>query len=167
MSSANDTFFSTPGNRVAHARDIKKISQADLGELVGKTKLTIGRWERGESPIPSLAWDALSRALGVREEWLRSGEQPMEPAENHLTHSGEPARTISGEPTLTTAFFASPHFSDPWHFLGEVIQSRGLKLSPEEQLKIACLAAAKAIMEKRDPIRKDVIDSLGIILNQE
>lgn len=60
-----------------------------------------------------------------------------------------------------------PFFSDPWQLLEEVIQARGMKLSDDERVKIVFLAAAKAIMEKRDPVRKDVIDSLGAVLNLE
>jgi transcriptional regulator with XRE-family HTH domain len=68
----------SPGSRLAWARSIRKMSQAELGKALGKTKLTIGRWERGITPIPSIAWGPLAVALDVTVDYLRYGANPTE-----------------------------------------------------------------------------------------
>ena len=75
VSSARKNNFE-PGLRIAEARESRHLSQTELGVRLGKSKLTIGRWERGTHPIPELAWPTLALVLGVELEWLKSGTGP-------------------------------------------------------------------------------------------
>ena len=94
--SSTDDVFSGAGQRIAAARGIRKMSQAGLAEILGKTKLTIGRWERGITRIPELAWKNLSFALQVREEWLKTGEEPMLPSrEERFKQMNESAEILN------------------------------------------------------------------------
>jgi hypothetical protein len=58
-------------------------------------------------------------------------------------------------------------FSNPLRMLEDIIQSRGMKLSDEEKVAVVVLATGKAILERREPVRKDVVDSLGVVFNLE
>lgn len=73
----------TYGQRIAFARkNIKKVSQEELGKLAGGLKQgTISGLESGKSDSTSSALE-IARALGVSVDWLLTGKG--EPRPNHL-----------------------------------------------------------------------------------
>lgn len=52
-------------NRVRHYREARGISQEKLGSIVGKTKDTISKWERGKRKLKMDEAKKLAVALGV------------------------------------------------------------------------------------------------------
>lgn len=77
------------GLRIRSARRDAGMTQAELASKAGIKQGSISDLERGESKSmrgPTLM--AMSRALGVNEEWLQSGKGPQFPADpvrNNLT----------------------------------------------------------------------------------
>lgn len=61
----------TRGDRVRFAREMRKISQRELGEMIGLTHRSIGKIEGGGDTryISSIA-----QALGVSRNWLEQGD---------------------------------------------------------------------------------------------
>lgn len=51
------------GERIAKARKVKKMSQAELAQKLGITNQVISNWERGYSPIPATALSSISNIL--------------------------------------------------------------------------------------------------------
>lgn len=51
------------GERIAKARKVKKMSQAELAQKLGITNQVISNWERGYSPIPATALSSISDIL--------------------------------------------------------------------------------------------------------
>jgi transcriptional regulator with XRE-family HTH domain len=75
----------TPMTRVLSSADVRafrtkhKLSQQELGELLGLTRNTVGRWEAGIRPIPehmNLTLEGLALHLPHR----RRGARPIEAA---------------------------------------------------------------------------------------
>jgi transcriptional regulator with XRE-family HTH domain len=71
------------GARVLQARMMmsarvgRVVSQTELGETLGVTGVTIGRWEEGGREPSSLGdLERLAEALGVRAAWLAFGDGP-------------------------------------------------------------------------------------------
>jgi len=59
--------------RLLESREKKGLTQKRLSEIVGVNKLTVCHWEKGRRS-PSRHAVALSKALGISERWLMTGE---------------------------------------------------------------------------------------------
>ena len=53
------------GMRVRLARVARRLSQAELGERSGVTRVTVGSLERGDHPASVLAYVKVAKGLGV------------------------------------------------------------------------------------------------------
>lgn len=63
--------------RIKELRTYLKMNQTDFGERIGVKQTTVAGYESGIR-IPSDAVIlSMCREFGVREEWLRTGEEPM------------------------------------------------------------------------------------------
>lgn len=79
------------GERLRHARNIKKWSQDRLAEKSGVKQGSISKIERGDQEYS--AYDiALSEALGINSLWLATGKGEMYPIEDKVRCL--PAETI-------------------------------------------------------------------------
>jgi transcriptional regulator with XRE-family HTH domain len=69
------------GSRVKEVRQELKMSQATLGKSCGLAQATVSGLEQDKSHTSSQLW-AIAKTLGVRAEWLQSGEEPkyLDPA---------------------------------------------------------------------------------------
>ena len=65
------------GQRIKVAREAKGWTQNDLTKAAGLSEGLISRLERGERNLGTRASEPIARALGVRREWLLSGEGDM------------------------------------------------------------------------------------------
>lgn len=74
------------GKRIKDLRELEaRLTQEELGDLVGVSKFAVGKWEQGKSMMPShLA--ALARELGKTREHILTGEESElgEPVEDRL-----------------------------------------------------------------------------------
>jgi len=68
----------TPGDRLAHFRKVKGLKLRELAEPLGLSIQSLSRWERGDSPIPTMGAQALERSFGVVADWLLTGRGYME-----------------------------------------------------------------------------------------
>lgn len=66
------------GSRIKKARKAKGMTQIELGEIMGMTGQAVSKWEKGETVEPERTLSSFADALGVRLEWLKTGEEPME-----------------------------------------------------------------------------------------
>jgi transcriptional regulator with XRE-family HTH domain len=62
---ADSDWLRDVGMRVRLARVARRLSQAQLGERSGFTRVTVGSLERGDHPASVLAYVKVARALGV------------------------------------------------------------------------------------------------------
>lgn len=67
------------GAFIAELRRERKLTQQQLGELVGATNKTVSRWETGTYMPPIEALEVLSKELGVTINELIAGERLSEP----------------------------------------------------------------------------------------
>lgn len=67
----------TLAKRLKSARLLRGMTQVQLSELSGVKQSDISKLERGDS-LKTTALVALSRALGIRAEWLDTGDGPMD-----------------------------------------------------------------------------------------
>ena len=58
------------GNRIYEARKAKRLSQAQLGALLGVDQTIVSRWEHGLLAVRDTVKPKLARALGVAPEDL-------------------------------------------------------------------------------------------------
>jgi transcriptional regulator with XRE-family HTH domain len=66
------------GRRLRHVRkEVRDWSQDDLAERAGVAKAQISNCENGNRGLAPKALFAVAKALGVRPQWLLSGEDPM------------------------------------------------------------------------------------------
>ena len=56
--------------RIRMARARAHLSQRELGDLVGYSEPTVGRWERGESTPRGPILDAIAEACGFNRVWF-------------------------------------------------------------------------------------------------
>lgn len=66
----------TLAERLKEARKSKGLTQKALGEIVGVSQAAIQKVETGKANQTTKIID-IAQALGVRPEWLASGEEPM------------------------------------------------------------------------------------------
>lgn len=73
---------STLGNRLRHAREHAKLTQAQLADRVGVTSSAISQWETGAvSRISAANLRRTAAVLRVSLDWLLSGEDGHEVSE--------------------------------------------------------------------------------------
>lgn len=65
------------GTRIRTARNAAGFSQDKLSKLAQVSKKTISRWETEENSPPPSAWSHIGIILGVRTEWLSTGQGQM------------------------------------------------------------------------------------------
>jgi transcriptional regulator with XRE-family HTH domain len=73
------------GERVVRARlefglrqrPPRSVSQAEIAEAMGVTRMTVSNWEAGKPPSDLGIITKLAFVLGVRAAWLAFGEEPM------------------------------------------------------------------------------------------
>ena len=84
------------GKRIETLRKSKKISQEDLAEKVGVSRMTVYKWESGTS-VPNYAnMQALARALETTVSFL-AGETPFEYTEEESKGENEVALSDESE----------------------------------------------------------------------
>lgn len=63
--------------RIKELRKAMGLTQEKFGEKIGVRQNTVAQYEMGRNiPIDSVI-NLICREFGVREEWLRTGEEPM------------------------------------------------------------------------------------------
>jgi transcriptional regulator with XRE-family HTH domain len=71
------------------AREAKGLTQDELGQMVGRTRESINRWEnRKSAPRMGPALRALARALDVELLWLIKGKGPRDVQHDHAAAAG-------------------------------------------------------------------------------
>lgn len=69
----------TLGERIAQARLAKGLTQLQLAEKLGVSRVAVTQWETDtHSPVARL--DQLAKELGIAFDWLRTGNGPMRAA---------------------------------------------------------------------------------------
>lgn len=63
------------GERLTEFRKSLKMNQMQFAELIGKSVAMVGRYERGEAPIPDEVKDLLHRENGLKCDYLISGDK--------------------------------------------------------------------------------------------
>ena len=72
--------------RIKSARENKEIDQSTLSRRVDVAMRTLQRWEKGEQVPDGQYLLKLARSMGVRPEWLLTGEGEMYPAQPSQTN---------------------------------------------------------------------------------
>ena len=72
------------GNFIAELRNAKKMTQAELGDIVGVTGKAVSRWERGLNLPDRGIINKVSEALGVTTTELLNGERVVELSTENL-----------------------------------------------------------------------------------
>jgi repressor LexA len=65
------------GERIRLIRKALGLTQAEMGEKIGRSWKTINRWEAGERDVPNTALKLISSTFGVSYEWLKTGQGEM------------------------------------------------------------------------------------------
>ena len=63
--------------RIRFLREHFNLTQSDFGAKVGVKQTTVSAWESGRIVPNDSAVLSICRTFGVREEWLRTGAEPM------------------------------------------------------------------------------------------
>jgi len=72
--------------RIKSARENKEMDQGTLSRKVDVAMRTLQRWEKGEQVPDGQYLVKLARSMGVRPEWLLTGEGEMYPAQPSQTN---------------------------------------------------------------------------------
>ena len=70
----------TENERIRELRKARGLTLEEFGERVGVRKSAVSKIERAETSVTEQMRRSICREFGVREEWLRTGEGPMEEA---------------------------------------------------------------------------------------
>ena len=65
-------------DRIRSLRELLGLSQSSFGAKVGVKQNTVSSWEAGKITPNDSAVLNICQTFGIREEWLRTGEGPME-----------------------------------------------------------------------------------------
>ncbi len=65
------------GERIRLIRKALGLTQAEMGEKIGRSWKTINRWEAGERDIPDTALKLISSTFSVSYNWLKTGQGEM------------------------------------------------------------------------------------------
>lgn len=80
--------------RIKEIRLKKKMTQEEMGAVLGVTGAAFSRWETGDREIPDIAIRALCREFSVSEEWLRYGTGDMYAAASREEELGRLVRRL-------------------------------------------------------------------------
>ena len=73
------------GQLIKEARIRNKLTQAELGDMLGVTNKAVSRWEKGESFPDVGVLEALSNALNIKIEDIVTGGEQGEDISRTLT----------------------------------------------------------------------------------
>ncbi len=122
------------GERIRLIRKTLGLTQAEMGEKIGRSWKTINRWEAGERDIPDTALKLISQVFGVSYEWLKTGQGEMwEKREKFPMSVGERIKQLREFLGLTQTEFAS-RIGLTYKMLG--LYERGKYEPPEKVLKL-------------------------------
>jgi DNA-binding XRE family transcriptional regulator/desulfoferrodoxin (superoxide reductase-like protein) len=112
-----DTYVT--GNTIRQLREARRLTQAELAEMIGVSSKTVSKWETGKG-LPDISLlQPLAQALGISVIELMNGEQ--------ITN-----RNISGN-MLRCKFYVCPICGNVLHSLGSaVVSCCGIALPPLE-----------------------------------
>lgn len=65
-------------DRIRSLRELLGLSQSSFGAKVGVKQNTVSSWEAGKITPNDSAVLNICQTFGIREEWLRTGDGPME-----------------------------------------------------------------------------------------
>ena len=65
------------GKRLKQLRTFFSLTQKEFGKRIGKSWITINRWEAGDRPIPEPLLHQIANIFGVSYTWLKTGEGEM------------------------------------------------------------------------------------------
>lgn len=68
----------TIGSRLKQAREFRGLSQVALADLLRVTRGACGQWEIGKTTPSTQHLIEISKALGIRFDWLATGNGEME-----------------------------------------------------------------------------------------
>lgn len=80
------------GDRLRKARETRRMSQSELGEALGMTRVTVGRYETDVREPPRSVLMAWAMATGVPFAWIETGEAPSPGGDG--ASAGEPPAGI-------------------------------------------------------------------------
>ena len=169
------------GERIRQAREAKGWTQMELASAVGMNNRSMAsRWERDEAVPRGSTRLKIATALGVCNEWVRTGEGPMMvsnldafAASSKLNFEGIASESLTEEemapipPGVLGNCAEIPFLNPACRILEELVASRGINLSNEEFNKIAILAASDAIRADRQPLKKDVLQAMSHVLERD
>jgi phage repressor protein C with HTH and peptisase S24 domain len=82
------------GERIRLIRKALGLTQAEMGEKIGRSWKTINRWEAGERDIPDTALKLISQVFGVSYKWLKTGCGDMWEREEKIEEEEEKLRKL-------------------------------------------------------------------------
>lgn len=65
------------GSRIRLVRSQSGLNQTEFGRRIGAAQTSVSAWEKDTSAPVDSAILSICRTFGVREEWLRTGAEPM------------------------------------------------------------------------------------------
>lgn len=66
------------GERIKQLRTAKKLTQQEFADRIGINRSNVANYEKGvRTPVDAVV-SLICREFHIREEWLRSGQEPME-----------------------------------------------------------------------------------------
>ena len=66
--------MATIGERIRRMRDEKKMTQGELGKLIGVSVASVSKWEKDQAEPKGNNLSAIAQALGVEMGWILTGE---------------------------------------------------------------------------------------------
>lgn len=91
--------------RLKQIRKDAKLTQAEFGNKLDMARNFIYMMEAGKQPISNRTISDVCRIFGVREEWFRTGEEPMYIANSQTAAAIDWAMsTLTGEDTAQRRF---------------------------------------------------------------
>lgn len=147
-------------DRLDFAMEKKGIkTYSEVARLAKINPNSITRWVAKDGPPRGSSYLALSSILDVSFEWFSTGKGPTEP---------EYVLAPVAVPQIPESHLVSlPFISSAWGHLIAIRETRGLKLSDEEESRIIVRASWVGMQEGREPTMKDVLDAISTVLGGE
>lgn len=159
------------GERIRSARQAAKLTQKQLGEAVGVSQQTIQKMESGHQETTGYAVQ-IATALGVRPEWLATGEEPMrgnlaEDIVDEAKEVGELASRLrlafdvtgKSQAAIAAALDVSPQGVGKWLQTGAIARSRIPALCEALDISLVWFLTGTGPMQ---PYNGTLLDSRGI-----
>lgn len=80
--------YQSIGERLAHARKARGLSQTDLAVACGMAPTQVSRYESGRAEPRGVTVAKFASALAVRQTWLLTGDGPRDEYDGHVADSG-------------------------------------------------------------------------------